>query len=190
MNNDRRSKHRTRTLGDVDLLQFVPLNIPNNISVYTTTASKTSSDTNVNALHDRKIPDNKHIKRNKQRSSSQPDLGNIVKSSTAPSSSSKSSSKKCLYFERKVYPGKGYYEGTFIEGGYRHGQGRFMSPDGRSVLYNGEWQLDKPHNYGSKVFSDHSTYHGNFVNGILHGFGIYRFGTISTHHLSISTFLI
>ena len=40
-------------------------------------------------------------------------------------------------------------------------------------MYEGNWMYDKPHGYGSKAFSDGSTYHGNFNSGTLEGFGIY-----------------
>ncbi len=64
--------------------------------------------------------------------------------------------------------GKGVYMGTF-HSDQRLGVGRFYSTNGS---YNGSWQNDLPHGYGSFVYGNGSIYVGSWNQGMRSGRGV------------------
>lgn len=74
--------------------------------------------------------------------------------------------------ERVSIPGQGIYEGEVVQG-LRHGNGRLLSPDETYIIYDGEWQSDKPSGFGVRNFASGDIHRGHYLNGRRHGVGVY-----------------
>ncbi|XP_071943123.1 alsin-like isoform X2 [Antedon mediterranea] len=56
---------------------------------------------------------------------------------------------------------------------HRNGSYKFIShPKFKDATYDGAWCLGKPHGRGKLTWPDGKFYHGNFVHGVQHGYGI------------------
>jgi hypothetical protein len=74
-----------------------------------------------------------------------------------------------LMNDRKIiYKDKSEYIGTTLKG-LRHGKGLYKTPDG--LVYEGEWKNNKYDGFGSLIYSDNSSYTGNFREGNKEGNG-------------------
>lgn len=70
-----------------------------------------------------------------------------------------------------IYPDGSYYEGG-IKNGKAEGKGKFVFRN-EELVYEGNWQYDRPNGYGVEKIADGSEYRGNFVKGIKQGEGIF-----------------
>jgi hypothetical protein len=41
-------------------------------------------------------------------------------------------------------------------------------------IYDGDWEIDKPHGEGVMTYGNHAVYKGSFANGNHHGYGEYK----------------
>jgi hypothetical protein len=71
--------------------------------------------------------------------------------------------------ERIEYEDGSEYIGQ-IANNLRHGKGKFINP-GKVVIYDGNWENDKPHGLGKMILENDSVYIGLFENGIKNGEG-------------------
>jgi hypothetical protein len=71
-------------------------------------------------------------------------------------------------------PADGQYIGERNETGQRHGKGAYTWPDG-GTTYDGQWENDVHHGYGTMVATNGNTYVGDYQCGMKHGHGEYSF---------------
>lgn len=64
----------------------------------------------------------------------------------------------------------GKYEGNW-KSDIRTGKGKYTWNEG--AIYDGEWKEDKITGYGKKTWTNGDEYLGNFLDGYLHGYGVY-----------------
>ncbi|MEN7551325.1 hypothetical protein AAG747_25635 [Rapidithrix thailandica] len=74
---------------------------------------------------------------------------------------------------------KGKYEGETRYGVIKHGQGKYVWPDGS--IYVGKWRNDVMHGYGTLEFYDGSSYSGEWHNGFMEGEGTYKWPNGDTY---------